>query len=264
MAHILTEQNVKAYATWKGQPWGIAELLYDQLPMLAIRNYLTEDEDDRSWPLCWAKGRCIRHGIRECIELLRDWRAFRPLGPRAAQALQCELGRQVPDVVLDFQNNAKRLGATNVTDAVREEKTTGRLVDLMCDAVERISALKKLKRPTPMLGSKVMHFFFPEFFPVWDTAYVKKALGGLAQKGEIQIAATGEYRHYMTLFVEELREASGLADLNEKLIRYAIGESGDEFLRELLDQSVGDLSAITFELALIGYAHRENVRFYSR
>jgi len=61
-----------------------------------------------------------------------------------------------------------------------------------------------------------MHFFVPEFFPVWDTAVVKKALHGLWHLDEVdddtshpdqkEDAAAREYVAYVRLMLRDLRE----------------------------------------------------------
>jgi hypothetical protein len=123
-----------------------------------------------------------------------------------------------------------------------------------------------------MLGSKVMHFFFPEFFPIWDTAVVKKALNGLRRLGEIDIKDDDNARHdgvkndpagceygaYVRLMLKELRVAKGNVDeLNRMLMGHAVREYGDKFLPDLLDEILGDRSPILFELCTIGYGRRQ-------
>ncbi len=51
----------------------------------------------------------------------------------------------------------------------------------MADAVSRVEEAKDVDNP--MLGSKILGFFFPDFFPIWDTAWVKPALESGSESG---------------------------------------------------------------------------------
>jgi hypothetical protein len=60
-----------------------------------------------------------------------------------------------------------------IRDVRKVPRKYDRILVAMADAVGELSFLKGGK---PMLGSKIMHFLLPEFFPVWDTAWVGTAL----------------------------------------------------------------------------------------
>jgi len=45
------------------------------------------------------------------------------------------------------------------------------LITLLANTVAKISEIKGAGNP--MIGAKIMHFMFPEFFPVWDTKWIK-------------------------------------------------------------------------------------------
>ena len=70
-AEIMTGPNLRAYMSWREKPWEVDDLLYERLPMLAVRNYLNSDYD-RQWPLCWSQGRNLRLGLSVCIEALKS------------------------------------------------------------------------------------------------------------------------------------------------------------------------------------------------
>jgi len=75
MGQILTEPNLEEYLR-KG-PWGVADLFYERLPMLTVRNYIS-CADEAAWPLCWERNLGLQRGLSLCIDFLRAWRAFRP------------------------------------------------------------------------------------------------------------------------------------------------------------------------------------------
>lgn len=161
-------------------------------------------------------------------------------------------------------------GKTGIRDRLEVRSVQGvgikkadELVTMMSEAVAEISAFKDPERSKPMLGSKVMHFFLPAFFPVWDTAYVDQALRCLRRKGEITLEprtgvkangngwskAAETYAQYVRLMLADLREAedSGL-QLGERLIEHATREYSDNTLRMMIEQNLGDLSPVLFEL----------------
>jgi len=264
MGVILNHTNLDTYLTWRRKPWGVADLFYERLPMLAVRNYLGAG-DAHEWPLCWTEGRGLRRGLSLCIEFLRDWQAFRP---GAARTLQKPMERLVPKVVTKFQRKViDKIGSARLWAVSRKKKRADQLIELMSQAVGEISGLKRLKTPTPMLGSKVMHFFFPEFFPVWDTAFVKKALEGLSKRGLIELTAdqeytaASEYVQYLNLMVNDLRGTprGDLARLDERLLRRAAEDYHDKFLPLLVKENLADRSPILFELCVIGYGRRTRV-----
>jgi hypothetical protein len=144
--------------------------------------------------------------------------------------------------------------------------------------VARISATKKGKtkkgktrkgstKGTPMLGSKVLHFFFPEFFPVWDTGWIKKELKkwskdaarmpeslkrALSKRPKDRVAL--EYAHYVCLMLRQTESLSRAKyeRLKTICIRKVQRRNDHKLLREVLDDNVYDLSPMLFELCVIG------------
>jgi hypothetical protein len=270
MGRILTRDNLEAYMKWKDKPWGVADLLYERVPMLTVRNYIASANDD-NWPLCWSRGYGLQRGLALCIDFLRNWKAFRP---GSAESYRQVMEAVVPLAVLRFQRRVVgELGASGAIDVCQDVGKSEALGCMMTEAVEKVSDIKELKQPTPMLGSKVMHFFFPEFFPIWDTAVVKKALVGLRRLSEVHDegespdrkrerdgVAGREYRAYVRLMLKDLREAKGdVQELDGMLIKEAVRTYQDRFLRDLLYENLGDRSPILFELCTIGYGRRKGL-----
>jgi len=264
MDPILAPQNLKAYMRWREKPWEVDALLYERLPMVAVRNYISASGDDE-WPLCWQKGRTVRLGLAICIESLKSWQAFRPGG---ARAIQRELDSCVPRVVARIQAWLSRHGVYSIRDVASDSKERDALIRLMARAVAEISACKNGQNPKPMLGSKVLHFFFPEFFPVWDTAWVKKAMAGLADrngsprrreltvsfgKGK-QARAAREYADYVRLMFKDIKKVpkKDVNKLKRTVLRHAAKRNAHAALGMIVDDNLGDLSPILFELCLIG------------
>ncbi len=264
MGRVLTKDNLDEYLNWSNRPWRAADLLYERLPMLTIRNYLS-CEDDRTFPLCWTRGLGLRRGLSLCTDFLRAWKAFRP---GVANTLQKQLEAKVPGIVLNVQSRIRDGLKLRTLQDLGVHKA-GELVRVMSRAVAQVSGIKRLKNPNPMLGSKVMHFFFPEFFPVWDTAYVGKALSSLRRLKELDEAAevdslesrrdeaTAIYADYLNLMLRDLRAAKDtVLGLSDRFVEHAIAEYGDKSLGRMLDENLEDLSPIVFELCVIGYGQR--------
>jgi hypothetical protein len=267
MGQILTKDNLDHYLDWTDRPWGGADLLYERLPMLTIRNYIS-CEDDSTWPLCWVPGLGLRRGLTLCIDFLRAWQAFRPV---AARTIRKRLQAEVPGCVLNVQTTIRdRLDLRSIQGV--GAKKADQLVMVMADAVAEISACKEPERRRPMLGSKVMHFFLPEFFPVSDTAYVDAALRWLDRKRMIKLEARSgasapandcsqaaeTYAQYVRLMLADFRQqGESIEQLGEWFIECATREYDDKSLRMMVEENLGDLSPILFELCIIGYARKQ-------
>jgi hypothetical protein len=240
--------------------------------MLAVRNYLNGYEDEADWPLCWESRRGIRLGLTVCLETLKTWQAFRP---QSVDQFRRPLGQIVPRIVRNIQHRFAKRHVYRAMDLARTKTSIkAEIVKEMSRAVARVSTMKKGKRKsTPMLGSKVLHFYFPEFFPVWDTAWIKKELKkfdtnvirmppGLAKtlskKPSDQVAL--EYARYVWLM---LREAKLLSHaryerLKTVCIRAVQRRNGHRLLRQILDDNIHDLTPILFELCVIGARDRRS------
>lgn len=254
---LLTAENLEKYMAWRDKPWEVDDLIYERLPMMAVRNYLNDDEDEQ-WPLCWNQGRSTRIGLALCIEALKGWNAFR--GPSGvAEPTRVALRACVPGVVQGFQGWLKDRKIYSVWDAVRNQEQSEELIEKMSDAVVKVSACKRLKAPNPMLGSKVLHFFFPEFFPVWDTAWIKKTI--LHLEGE-SVESNGddaddpghEYAQYLHLMFQNIRQTTQgkVKTLGSVVVGYSAKQNKHDALKAIVEQNLWDLSPILFELCLMG------------
>jgi hypothetical protein len=264
---IMTIQNLNTYMKWRGSPWKVDDLLYERLPMLAVRNYLSE-ENDENWPLCWTKGRPIRLGLSTCIEGLKSWQAFRSAQPDSGEVTRRHLHACVPRIIETLQSWLRRQGVYRLQDA--KGKTRRALVKRMAHAVAQVSACKPTAKPNPMLGSKVLHFFFPELFPVWDTAWIKKTMRRLRLMssnsrhsktyGQFTGAAQA-YAEYLGLMFREL-DATPVRAM-KSLTKTAVSSSSEanrhpEFKR-ILNDNLWDLTPILFEVCLMGRGRARRV-----
>ncbi len=271
-AQIMTRQNLKAYMTWRGKPWKVDDLLYERLPMLAVRNYLNDDDEDY-WPLCWNENRSLRLGLSVCAEALKSWKAFRgPLG--VAETTREGLSECVPGVVRSLQGWLREYNIYSLRDAIRTGETNA-LIKRMARAGAKGSVCKPLKTPNPMLGSKVLHFFFPEFFPVWDTAWIKRTIRLLSEEEELKLneaweeefgsgsgaGAARQYAQYLDLMISNVRKTSAghVATLKNTVVSFSARKNKHNALTAIVDDNLWDMSPILFEMCLIGHGRAAGV-----
>ena len=92
-----------------------------------------------------------------------------------------------------------------------------------------------------MLGSKVLHHFFPEIIPVYDTMWIaNKALQG-RQIGK-------DYQKYVRLMIEEIRATPNreIRNLENVYIKHT------KIPRNIVDWHFYRLTPIIFEACLLG------------
>jgi hypothetical protein len=193
--------------------WYIDGAVGEKLPILALRNRERDDE----WPLAWRPGRNRRIAVAATLDSLKAWQAFRPYG---AQKFRRPLAKAVPRVLASFQRKALRANITRIHDALKVDRQTySHILMAMADAVGKLSILKSNQ---PMLGSKIMHFLLPEFFPVWDTFFIKRALANETESlgrwmptsvsstlSRFQHAKPAiQYARYVALMAKDLAETS--------------------------------------------------------
>ena len=258
MSEILNLANLRAYASGQQrgtQPrWPIPELLHQRVPVLAYRNYLNNDHKNQ-WPLCWEK-RHVVPALRLVGDILRGWQAFRPSSSeKVVRALEPAL----PRIVLQLQKALRDHSIKYVTAVAPSSRNWEVILARMAQSVSEIARAKHVRNP--MLGSKILAFFFPDFFPVWDTAWVKKALtkrgttglpAGVQGRLEGDKAAL-EYACYVHLMVSDAWNTSNKE--YEKLKRYCVRECGRQGYygsSYLVDEYFSDLTPLMFEVCLLG------------
>lgn len=267
MGQILTIRNFNAYtgryarSTNSRTPeaqigWYLYDSVHEKLPILALRNREPDDE----WPLVWTGGRNTRMAVEATLDSLKAWRAFRP---HSARALRRPLSSAVPRVLASFQRKARAAKLTCIRDVRKADRKYRRVLMAMADVVGKLSILKGSE---PMLGSKIMHFLLPEFFPVWDTAWVKrtalayenistKYLGKWLPKSVTDRLLAREharpaiqYARYVALMMRDLAETSR-RDYRRIESAYVRHSEVDE---DVVWWHLGDLAPILFEVCLLG------------
>jgi hypothetical protein len=140
-----------------------------------------------------------------------------------------------------------------------EQNKYSKVLILGAETVANLSSYKS--DLYPMLGSKIMHLFLPEFFPIWDTAWIKKRClvsepqnletwlpHDVALKLNSHSKASAEYGWYFALMLRDL-EKTGIKEyerIAEALIRHS------RIPQEVIDYHFFDISTIVFEFCLLG------------
>jgi hypothetical protein len=265
-ARILTSTNFHSYVSCaqpKGQPeWLVQNLLYEKVPILAFRNYLNDYSGDE-WPLCWEEAHIIP-ALRMTAEILKPWQAFRSNRPVSAEEVLGKLEPDFPKTVRDVQ---KTLGPLRCISDLTEGSVTSHdyneVLLGMADAVSRVARAKQVDNP--MLGSKILGFFFPDFFPIWDTKWIKPALdSAYAIRGwpefpkeiekELPQGQAGlDYARYLHLLVQD---ASNSTDAEYAIMKAecvkACQNDGYHKPEHVLDEFYYDLTPMFFEVCLLG------------
>jgi hypothetical protein len=259
---ILTSTNLHSYiscAQPESQPdWPVQELLYQKVPVLASRNYLNDDTSNR-WPLCW-KEPSIIPALRMTAEILKPWQAFRSNRPVSAEEVLEKLEPDFPRIVRDVQKTLATFHC--ITDVPVTGEDYNNVLLGMADAVSRVAKAKDVDNP--MLGSKILGFFFPDFFPIWDTAWVKPALeSAYAIRGwpefpkeiekELSESDAGlDYARYVHLLVQD---AATLTDAEYSIMKAECVEKcqkdGYHKPEHVLDEFYYDLTPMFFEVCLL-------------
>jgi hypothetical protein len=261
MGKILSISNFNAYTgRYSRKPkrksveqrtgWYVRDLFAQLIPVLALR---AQGERQGS-PFAWRNDRHLRHGIDLTLSTLKYWQAFRPFPSRKVIR---KLAREVPKVVGSFQRTMRRIQARSLWELGEDREIA---VVAICEAVQRLSALKN---PTnPMLGSKVLHFLFPEFFPAWDSEWIKRKClryerVALSQPIASQLVgqpAAVRYAAYIFLLLRDLEGTSPRAyrRLKSLCLRYSSDGHDSVAWSTVIGWYFSDIVPILFEICLLG------------
>lgn len=227
--------------------WYVYDSLIEKFPILALRN---RNHDDENWPLTWKRNRNLPIAIDLVLSSLKAWQAFRP---ESSRKIVNRLSGELPTILLKFQNKMVQMDIKKAWEINNLNNNQFRnTVKTISYSVSEISSYKLTK--TPMLGSKIMHHFFPELFPVWDTAWIKnKALRKenftskyISENFEDPVAR--EYGMYFELMLNELYDTSK-AEYRKIEKAYIIHS---EIRKNIIFWHFYDLAPIIFEVCLLG------------
>ena len=233
--------------------WDVEGNFLEKIPILALRNRDIENES----PLSWRSDRNLRHAISLTLDRLKAWQAFRPLN---SDKIVRKVKIDLPGIIKNLQRQLRKCYVGSLWDIMDlEQNKYNKVLILVAETVGNLSSYKS--SPYPMLGSKIMHLFLPEFFPIWDTAWIKnrclvsepKTLETwLPPKVVLHLTshskASAEYGRYFALMLRDL-EKTGVREF-QKIAKALIRHS--KIPQEVIDYHFFDISTIVFEFCLLG------------
>jgi hypothetical protein len=283
MGQILNLANLRDYASARYRndlpDWALPDMLHLKIPVLAYRDY-ANDYTDRDFPLCWQRKRHIVAALRLTVTILMALQATRRKG--GARRILRRLEPKFPGIVSRLQKGlrphvAQWLKSSSVEP---DSKAHRAILTCMAKAVDEIAEIVRIptqksskapkRKPTtnPMLGSKILSFFFPEFFPIWDTAWVSKALAGplKASRGDgaallpsalSSHGAAVKYARYVNVMITDAWDTSDTQynQLCAESFRLC-ARAGYDDAKQVLDQFQNDFLPTLFEACLLGRAAR--------
>ncbi len=123
-----------------------------------------------SWE--WDNPRTVGECLQAAWNMTGRWQARRSVTVTRAQ-----FDRRVLDVVPRLARRLNALGVTCLRDLARlDDRGYRRLAHVLHDAVADVSRIRATRRVEPVLGTKVLHHYFPSIVPVFDTALIRKGV----------------------------------------------------------------------------------------
>lgn len=232
--------------------WYIYDLICYPAAVAALRRLNEYDYDHEPHAtFSWKGDANLQRAIRLTCDLLKAWQAFRSGVQGAQEQLIPSLQDKLPSILLEFQKEAKDLGVRRILDVKPNDPWYSSVLLAMARAVDKIAKMKQVDNP--MLGSKVMHFLLPEFFPVWDTEWIKKqCLTNETLKANAKVTrelgegAGASYAAYVDLMVRDLAITPDYEAIKKACLQLAW--MGDE----VVDWFYDDIAPTVFEICLLG------------
>jgi len=238
--------------------WYIYDSLLEKIPILALRKKNEIEEG----PLLWERGKNLNLALDLTLRSLKAWQAFRPL---KYENIENEIKKNIPREIYSFQKMMDKSELSKIRDATKlEQDEYDKIVIKMSKIVGYLSSYKN--NHAPMLGSKIMHFLFPESFPVWDTAWIKNTAiayedtsretlkSWFSAKVEKKLEkdeygpSSIKYAKYIALMLKDLSETNhrDYQNIVNAYIKYS------EVPRKVVTWHFPDLAPILYEVCLLG------------
>lgn len=238
--------------------WYVYNALMERIPVLVFRAINLEDEDT-SWPLSWKNDRNLKIAIELCLNMLKAWQAYRP---EKSKNIIKGLKRDLPFIIMRFQKKMEKYKIKRARDILRlKDRESQEILKTIMDAVREVSSYKN--EQNPMMSSKILNFFFPEIFPVWDTLRIKdmarkeENLNGISLADWLPARVLSnfkktkgalEYGRYFVLMLEELK----ITPNKEYNYLKKIFSQEAKIELEIIDFFYYDISPYLFEFCLLG------------
>jgi hypothetical protein len=170
MRSILSTANLKRY--WKpGDAWGHTTAL---APLFAVhaahRTYKAQGAPAGAFSWEWDDPRATRECLESVWNMTGRWQARRAVS-MSRPAFDAAVLEVVPRVA-KVLNRHEVVCAHDLGSLTEPKYRT--VTEMLHEAVGRVSKLRRTRQVEPVLGSKVLHHFFPSIVPVFDTALIRR------------------------------------------------------------------------------------------
>lgn len=172
MSAILSSANLTRY--WiPEQAWGHALVLG---PMFALHEALRlkrlQGYGRAPFQWEWSDIQAVDDSLGVIWKMTGRWKAR-----RAVTVARETLHAVTTDVVSRLARFLNQEGVFSLWDLVQfGDARYKRVVETLHKAVGNVSEVRATQQVEPVLGSKVLHHFFPSIIPVFDTALVRNAI----------------------------------------------------------------------------------------
>lgn len=172
MSNILTLTNLTRYwvpdnASGHAIVLGPMMALHEALRLKRIQEY---GPAPFQWE--WSETQAVDDTLGVIWKMTGRWKAR-----RAVTVSRETLHAVTLDVVPRLARFLNRESVFSLWDLVRsDDERYGRVVEMLHKAVRDVSEVRDTRQIEPVLGSKVLHHFFPSVIPVFDTAIVRNAV----------------------------------------------------------------------------------------
>ncbi|OIN95911.1 hypothetical protein AUJ66_07975 [Candidatus Desantisbacteria bacterium CG1_02_38_46] len=175
MSTFITYKNFKGWIKNKWDSSGHAQAL---APFFTIHETASKNQEDSSlW--AWAYDRAIDKCSVIVWHLTGEWSARRNItitNRKKFEQIVADEVTHLTDVFNKYNVKSPRdLGSMS-------QKQYKKVFLTIEESVKNISKVRHTMRIEPVLGSKVLHHFFPSIIPVYDTAMVSKEVIPLIRK----------------------------------------------------------------------------------
>jgi hypothetical protein len=139
-------------------------------PFVAVHAaYKKKNGSHSSW--CWDE-RSVQECLGACWNMTGEWKARRAITCSRSD-FDRRLLKEVPRLSKIF-NKHKINCMGKILDLHKRDQE--KVLRKILNAIEEISRLRKTKLIQPVLGSKVLHHFFPSVIPVFDERFIKNGV----------------------------------------------------------------------------------------
>lgn len=149
------------------------DLGYYLAPFLCIHE-IEQDQsvDRRNWKWVWTVPGPVRKCMNSALQVGREWQATRTRGPPTpSRQLNTTIERNVQHLARIFNKHQVKDLKGLVSRGWSEYREVVRAIE---DSVYQVSKVKPTREVRPVLGSKILHHFFPSMIPVYDNKAISQ------------------------------------------------------------------------------------------